>query len=99
MEEKGSIVSSFEIPDALAKELSDLLTKQTIREKMLLQVIDDPNKYTMMEEMLIPITSRIEAIKVKITRDYVPKEYNSELYMWNYDGYEIDGNKVQILYA
>lgn len=99
MEPKGAIVGTFDIPDDLAKELSDLLVKQTIREKMLLQVIDDPNKYAMMEKMLIPITSRIEAIKVKITRDYVPEKFNSESYMWNYDGYEIDGNSVQVLHA
>ena len=38
-----------------------------------------------------------EAIKKKITRDYVPEHYRSAQYMWNYDGYEIDGNNVQIL--
>lgn len=96
MNENG-VVDYFEIPDELARELSNLLTKQTIREKLLLQLVDDPVKYEKAEELLIPVTSKIEAIKVKITKEYVPSKYNSVEYIWNYDGYEIDKNKVQIL--
>lgn len=91
------VIDSFEIPEDLAKELSDLLTKQTIREKLALQVIDDPEKYDIAEDRLMPITSKIEAIKVKITKEYVPAKYNSEKYMWNYDGYGVSGNKVEIV--
>lgn len=93
----NAVIDTFEIPEELAKELSELLTKQLIREKMLQQVIGDPVKYENMENMLIPITSNIEAIKVKITNEYVPSQYNSIEYIWNYNGYEVDGNKVQIL--
>ena len=77
--------------------LSDLLTKQTIRERMLLQLINEPDKYEKAEEMLIPITARIEAIKIKITKEFVPAKYNSVRYMWNYDGWAVDKNKVQII--
>ena len=91
------VIDSFEIPEDLAKELSDLLTKQTIREKLALQVIDDPEKYDIAEDRLMPITAKIEAIKVKITKEYVPSKYNSEKYMWNYDGYDVSGNKVEIV--
>ena len=71
------IINSFEIPEELAKELSDLLTKQTIRERLLLQLVDNPVKYEQVESMLLPITSKIEAIKFKITNEYVPEEYRS----------------------
>ena len=97
MEQK--VIDYFEIPDELAKELSELLTKQTIREKLLLQLVDQPDKYEDAEKLLIPITARIEAIKVKITKEYIPEKYASSKYMWNYDGYEVDQNKVQIINA
>lgn len=96
MERTQKLVGSFEIPEELAKELSELLTKQSIRKDMLLQLVDDPEKYESMEKMLMPITSRIEAIKIKITNDYVPAEYNSMKYVWNYDGYEVSGKTVSI---
>jgi len=91
------IVGSFTIPEELAKELSELLTKQTIRERLLLQLIEDPVKYEQTEKMLIPVTSKIEAIKVKITNEYVPEEFQSSKYVWNYDGWEVAENKVNVL--
>ena len=94
---KQVLVDRFEIPDELARELSELLTKQTIRERLLTQLIDDQDKYNKVEDMLIPVTARIEAIKLKITKEYVPSEYDSTRYIWNYDGYEIDGNRLQII--
>lgn len=98
MKEKQQVVIDyFEIPEDMAKELSDLLTKQTIRERMLLNLITEPEKYEQAEEMLVPITARIEAIKIKITKEFVPAKYNSTRFMWNYDGWEVDKNKVQII--
>ena len=91
------VIGEFEIPEDLAKELSELLTKQTIRERLLTQLIDQPDKYEEAEKLLIPVTSRIEAIKIKITKEYIPEQFNSAKYMWNYDGYEVSGNKVQIV--
>ena len=91
------VVSTFEIPDELAKRLSDLLVQQSIREKVLANYIDDPAKYEQAESLLIPIVAEVESIKNMITREYVPVGYRSDEYMWNYDGYEIDGNRVQIL--
>ena len=89
-------VGSFEIPEELAKELSELLTKQTIRERLLVQLIDEPAKYEQAEAMLVPVTAKIEAIKVKITDEYVPTEYRSAEYMWNYDGFEVAGCCVNV---
>lgn len=98
MKEKQQVVIDyFEIPEDLARELSELLTKQTIRERSLAQVIGEPEKYEEAEKLLIPVVSRIEAIKVRITKEYVPEKYNSIRYMWNYDGWEVDRNKVQII--
>ena len=91
------IVGSFEIPDELAKELSELLTTQMIRERVLTQVVNEPDKYESVEKMLIPVVQKIEAIKLKITNEFVPAEFNSIKYVWNYNGYEVDGNKVQVI--
>lgn len=93
------IIDYFTIPDELAMELSNLLTKQTIRERLLSQVVNDPVRYEKVEKMLAPITDKIEAIKTKITKEFIPSKYNSPEYIWNYDGYSIDGNKIQILKA
>jgi hypothetical protein len=101
--EPDQVLSSFEIPAPLAHELSDLLTKQTIKMNLLMQILDKPNfsksEYDALEDTLVPITARIEAIKLKITKEYVPKEYCSPEYMWNYDGFEVAGNMVDILSA
>lgn len=92
----NELIGQFTIPEELAKELSDLLTKQTIREKLLLQVIDDPVKYDQVESLLLPIVSKIEAIKIKITNEFVPDEYRNPLYTWNYDGWEVAGSTVHV---
>lgn len=98
MEQKiQKVVDHFEIPAELAKELSDLLTKQIIRERLLVNLVGDADKYDAAEKMLIETVSRVEAIKKKITRDYVPDSYRFPQFMWNYDGYDIDGNQVQVL--
>lgn len=92
----NGVIDYFEIPDELAKELSDNLIKQTIRQRTLAELVNDPDKYDAAEKLLIPVVSKVEAIKVQITNKYVPEKYRSNEYMWNYDGYEIDKNKVQI---
>lgn len=97
--DSGKIIDYFEIPDELAKELSENLIKQSIRQGILENVIGDPVKYEAAEKLLIPVVAKIDAIKVNITRNFVPAKYRSDKYQWNYDGYEIDGNKVQILKA
>lgn len=93
------VIDTFEIPDELAHELSDLLTTQTIRERVLDRVLDQPDKYEIAEKNLKPVTEKIEAIKVKITEEYVPDKYANPNYVWNYNGYEVDKNKIQILTA
>ena len=91
------IVDSFKIPEELAKELSDLLTKQTVRERLLLQLVDEPAKYEAMEKMILPVISKIEAIKIRITREYVPTQYNDPKYSWNYNSWEVAQNNVEIM--
>lgn len=93
---ENNVITEFEIPETLAKELSELLVKQSIRERLLLQLIDEPVKFEKYEKILIPIVSKIEAIKAKITSEYVPSEYASEEYSWNYNGWEISQNYCQI---
>lgn len=91
------IIDSFEIPEELAQELSDLLTKQTIRDRVLMNLVDDPVKFEEAEKMLIPITAKIEAIKAQITKEFVPSKYNDARYSWNYEGFMVSGNRVDIL--
>ena len=93
------MIDTFEIPEELAKELSELMTKQSIRERMLLMLVDQPTRYEEMERMLIPIVNRIDFIKNKITSEYVPEKYRSDKYVWNYNGYDIAKNIVDIQYA
>lgn len=93
------VVDHFEIPEELARELSELLITQTIREKLLMELInsDDESKYEAVERKLAPVTAKIEAIKIKITSEYVPAKYNSPRYMWNYMGYEVSKNLVEVI--
>lgn len=92
----NSIVDTFTIPEQVAKRLSELLVKQSIREKLLDQNIENAEKYERMESMLIPIVAEINQLKNQITMEYVPEKYQSDMYVWNYDGYEIDGCTVYI---
>lgn len=97
-EQTQKVVGHFDIPEELAKELSELLLKQSIRERVLTQIaISQPEKFDEVEGALIPISSRIEAIKVKITKEYVPEAYRSPRYVWNYNGWEIDKNSLEIV--
>lgn len=89
-------IGTFDIPEPLARELSDLLTKQTIRERLLNQNLSDPVKFEQIESMLMPITAKIEAIKLKITEEHVPDCYRSSIYSWNYDGWEAAGTQVVV---
>lgn len=93
---KQELVDHVEIPDELAHELSDLLTTEKIRERMLQSVIDDPERYEIMEKKLFPITARIDVIKSIITDKHVPEKYKSNVYIWNYNSYGINGNSIEI---
>lgn len=92
----NAIVDTFTIPEQVAKRLSDLLVKQSIREKLLDQNIENAEKYERMENMLVPIVAEINQLKNQITMEYVPEKYQSDMYVWNYDGYDIDGCTVYI---
>lgn len=91
-----NVVGSFEIPEDVAKRLSYLLTKKAIREQVLVSLVDDKAKFESVEDTLIPIVNEVDKLKAKITSEYVPDKYNDERYQWSYNGYEIDGNKVEV---
>ena len=91
-----TFVTTFEVPEEIAKKLSDLLTKQTIKERLLMQLTNEPEKFEAVENTLIPITEEISALKIKITQEYVPDEFNSQEYIWNYDGWAVSQNKFNI---
>lgn len=90
------MVGTFEIPDEIAKELSELIAIQSIRQTLLVSVMDDESKYENVEKSLIPVVQKIDAIKSKITNEYVPEQFNDTKYLWNYDGYEVSANIVQV---
>ena len=92
----GNPVEVFEIPEYLAKELSDLLVRESIRKKLLSEVLNDPVKYEQIEDLLAKATERIDEIKHLITIEYVPDEFHSEKFIWDYKGYSIDKNVVSI---
>lgn len=89
------VIDEFEIPEDLARELSDLLARQSIRERLLQTLIGKP-EYDEVENSIVPLVSKIDAIKTMITLQYVPDKYRSEKFMWNYPGWEVSQNRVQI---
>lgn len=95
---KNEVLQTFTIPEELAQRLSNLLVTQTIRERLLATLIGKP-EYEQVEQSLIDLITEIDKLKNQITTEYVPPEYRSEEYQWNYDGYGISGNVVSILYA
>lgn len=91
------VIDHFEIPEELAKELSELLIKESIRERLLIELLENPAQYEIAEQKLLPIKAKLEAIKVKITKEYVPEKYNDARYNWNYLGWEVAKNQIEIL--
>lgn len=90
-------IDTFEIPIDIAKELSTLTGKEKIRKDLLLSSINNEETFNRIESELIIIMEKLNAIKEKITEDYVPDKYRSEKYSWMYNGWEIDKNKVGIV--
>lgn len=95
---KNEVLQTFTIPEELAERLSNLLVTQSIRERLLASLVGKP-EYEQVEQSLIALITEIDKLKNQITTDYVPPEYRSEEYQWNYDGYGISGNVISILYA
>ena len=92
-------VTTFEVPEHLAKRLSDLLIKERIRKQLLFDAVNDSAKFDELENLLIIVTSEIDKIKYDITTLYVPNEYRNEKYMWDYNGFGIDKNIFTIYKA
>lgn len=90
-------VHTFEIPEELAHKLSDLLIKQGIRERLCANNMDDPVKFEQAEALLIPIVAEVDKIKNHITSEYVPAQYRFDQYTWNYLGWDIATNHVDIM--
>ena len=95
---KNEVLQTFTIPEELAQRLSNLLVTQTSRERLLTPLVGKP-EYEQVEQSLIGLITEIDKLKNQITTEYVPPEYRSEEYQWNYDGIGISGNVVSILYA
>lgn len=92
-------VTTFEVPESIAKRLSELLIKERVRKQLLAESVNDPSRFDELENLVIIIVSEIDKIKHDITTLYVPNEYRSEDYIWDYNGYEIDKNHFTIYKA
>ena len=53
-------------------------------------------KFEQVENLLAKVTERIDEIKHLITNEYVPEDFRSEKFIWDYKGYSIDKNSVSI---
>jgi len=89
-------IKQIEIDHTRAEELSELLTKKSIRMEVAASCVKDPEAYDEAEKRLIPIIDAIEAIKDYITKNCIPDEYKSEKYTWIYNGILIDGYSISI---
>ena len=89
-------VTTFEIPEELAKHLSILLVKEKVRKELLSNLIGNKSKFEEVEQLLIEVSSEVEKIKYDITTLYVPEKYRSEEFIWDYNGFEIDKNILTI---
>lgn len=92
-----NVIDRFEIPEELGLELTELLAKQVINDRILSSVADQPEKYQTVMNAQIDIQRNIDRIKWLITEQYVPDCYSSDRYSWNYNGYDIAANKVEII--
>lgn len=89
-------VTTFEIPEEIAKHLSMLLVKEKVRKELLSNLIGNKNKFEEVEQLLIEVSAEVEKIKHDITTLYVPEKYRSEKFIWDYNGFEIDKNILTI---
>lgn len=92
----ADVIEAFDIPFEMAEELSTLLVTASIRQNLLVDLIDKPIKFEQVEAALIPIQEKISTIKSKITSDYVPEKYRSEKYTWYFAGLSLAGNECWI---
>ena len=91
-----TVIDHFEIPEELAKRLSDVMTMVSIRMQMLERKTGD--EYDEFEKQLMKPMAEFESIKIKITREYIPDKYrSSSKYIWNYNGWETSKNLVEII--
>ena len=89
------IVDTFEIPEELAQELSELNTTIDLRRQVLPDLIGT-EKYQPYEKETVKLLSRRQEIMSSITRDFVPEKYRTQKYSWNYNGYAAAKNSLEI---
>jgi len=89
-------VTTFEIPEEIAKRLSILLVKEKVRRELLSNLVGNKSKFEEVEQLLVEVSSEVEKIKYDITTLYVPEKYRSEEFIWDYNGFEIDKNILTI---
>ena len=92
-----TIIDYFDIPVELAKRLSEVMCVRNIRMQLLQTIIGTP-QYETVEKSLIPLEQEFEAIKLRITKEFVPDKYKSSPeYIWNYSGWYVTENRAEII--
>lgn len=92
-------VATFKIPEDVAHALSDALLSVTIRTDVAKRIFttgDHDDYYAFEKETLVPLYNTIESLQRKITTEFVPEEYRSSEYTWNYNGWNVDQNTCSI---
>lgn len=89
-------VGTFEIPDDIAQELTELMAKRDVYESLMIKSANDPAAFDVIESKLIDTVRKYDAVRNRITDDLLPDEFRNAAYTWTYRGYEIDKNVVSV---
>ncbi len=92
-----TVVDTFTIPEDIAKRLTELMAIQVINDRILASVADQPDKYDALILSQVKIQREFDQIKYKITDEFVPDKYRDQKYSWNYNGYDVAQNTVEIV--
>lgn len=92
-----TVIGTFTIPEDIAKRLTELMATQVINDRILASVADQPEKYDTVILSQVKIQREFDQLKYRITEEYVPDEYRDQKYSWNYNGYDVAQNTVEIV--
>lgn len=92
-----TVIDTFTIPDDIAKRLTELMATQVINDRILASVANQPDKYDALILSQVKIQREFDQLKYRITEEYVPDEYRDQKYSWNYNGYDVAQNTVEIV--
>lgn len=92
------LVDTVELPEDIAANLLNNLTKYKVIMDAYIKVVDDndPVKINAIESNLVAVSQDIEWIKRHITEEYIPDKYRSDAFIWEFNGAIRGDNKISI---